>query len=106
MTRFCADASGAGQPGWAFEPHGGGAFQLVGRLAMLDLPGHEADRLDTCKGKDRGVTGHGTASLRQILRLVMRTATALRTFLAGIAVNDLLASAMIMRTRCVVITSG
>jgi hypothetical protein len=106
MTRFCADASGAGQPGWAFEPHGGGTFQLVGRLAMLDLPGRKTDRLDACKGKDRGMTGHGTAGLRQILRLVMRTATALRTVLAGIAVSGLLASAMIMRTCCVVITSG
>ncbi|MGO4558549.1 hypothetical protein [Mesorhizobium sp. 2RAF21] len=52
------------------------------------------------------MTGHGTAGLRQILRLVMRTATALRTVLAGIAVSGLLASAMIMRTCCVVITSG
>ncbi len=71
-----ADVSGVGRTGRTFKPEGCRAFQHVGQLAVLDLPGQEADRRDTIDGKNGGVAGHGAAGLRQILRLMVRAAAA------------------------------
>lgn len=89
-----ADVSGVGRTGRTFKPEGRRAFQHVGQLAVLDLPGQEADRRDTIDGKNGGVAGHGAAGLRQILRLMVRAAAA--AALAGGRTVFLFAAAMVV----------
>lgn len=91
-----ANVSGVEWTRRTFKAEGSGALQHVGPLAVLDLPGQEADRRNTIDGKNGGVAGHGAAGLRQVLWLMVRAA----------AVSTLAGCRTVCRFTAMIVVSG